>query len=182
MTDAEFDRAVELVAKREKDGLKIIYDAYAKRIYQVIYGIVKNPHDSQDLTADLFMKLWDDPSSYRSGNGHKRYLTVMAKNLALDFLRKAGRQSFEIDAGEKEYVIPDGGDVEKDITEKMSFTRALEYLNPNQRRVVDMHIGMEMTLREISEALDMPMGTVSWNYRSAIQKLKKIYKEGESYG
>ena len=44
MTDAEFDRAVELVAKREKDGLKKIYDAYAKRIYQVIYGIVKTIH------------------------------------------------------------------------------------------------------------------------------------------
>ena len=182
MTDAEFDSAIALVTAGDKSGLKSIYDAYAKRIYQVIYGIVKNPHDSEDLTADLFIKLWDNASLYRPGSGHKRYLTVMAKNLALDFLRKAGRQSFEIDAGEKEYVIPDGGDVENDVTEKMSFTRALEYLNPNQRRVVDMHIGMEMTLREISEALDMPMGTVSWNYRSAIQKLKKIYKEGGTYG
>lgn len=182
MTDAEFDRAVELVAKREKDGLKNIYDAYAKRIYQVIYGIVKNPHDSQDLTADLFMKLWDDPSSYRSGNGHKRYLTVMAKNLALDFLRKAGRQSFEIDAGENEYIIPDTGDIEKEVTCEMSFSQALEHLNPNQRMVVDMHIGMEMTLKEISLALEMPMGTVSWNYRTAIEKLKKIYKEGGTYG
>ena len=182
MTDAQFDRAVEMMLAGDKGGLKDIYDAYAKRLYQVIVGIVKSAQDAEDLTSDLFLKLWETAGQYKPGGGHKRYITVMAKNLALDFLRKSGRQSFDIDDDEKDIVIPDRQDIEQETEGSMGFAEALGHLNDNQRRIVDMHIGMQLTLKEISEALEMPMGTVAWNYRSAIEKLKKIYKEGEVYG
>ena len=87
MTDAQFDAAVARIVQGEKDGLREIYDAYAKQLYQVILGIVRSEYDAQDLTADLFMKLWETASQYKAGNGHKRYITEMARNLALDFLR-----------------------------------------------------------------------------------------------
>ncbi len=182
MTDREFDMAAEMIVRGDRNGLKAIYDAYAKQLYTVIEGIVKNPHDAEDLTADLFMKLWDTASQYRSGNGHKRYLTVMARNIALDFLRKSRRQSFDIDDDEKEMTVADGQNVEEDVSAQMSFAQALSALNPRQRQIVDMHIGMQMTLKEISEALEMPMGTVAWNYRTAIEKLKKTYEEDSGYG
>lgn len=52
--------------------------------------IVKSPQDAEDLTSDFFLKLWDTAGQYRKGTGHKRYLTVMAKNLALDSIKKGG--------------------------------------------------------------------------------------------
>ena len=181
MTDAQFDAAVARIVQGEKDGLKEIYDAYAKQIYQVILGIVRSEYDAQDLTADLFMKLWETASQYKAGNGHKRYITVMARNLALDFLRKNGRQSFELDDDESQTQIADPQSIEKDIENSMTFSQALDALNPKQRQIVDMHIGMQMTLQEISQALGIPQGTVAWNYRTAIERLKKLYKEGELY-
>ena len=182
MTDAQFDAAIGLIVRGNKDGLKSIYDAYAEQIYHVIVGIVKSPMDAEDLTADLFMKLWETASQYRSGSGHKRYLTVMARNLAIDFLRRSSRQSFELDDDEQGREIADTQNVEKDVESGMGFSEALECLNPKQRQIVDMHIGMQMTLREISETLQMPMGTVAWNYKAAIDKLKKRYKEEQQYG
>ncbi len=182
MTDAQFDAAIGLVTRGDKSGLKSIYDAYAKQMYQVILGIVRNTQDAEDLTADLFMKLWETASQYRSGSGHKRYITVMARNLAVDFLRKNGRLSFELDDEEQAVQVADGQDVEKDVESSMNFSQALDCLSAKQRQIVDMHIGMQMTLQEISEALKIPMGTVAWNYKTAIDKLKKIYKEGERYG
>lgn len=182
MTDAQFDAAIGLIVRGDKCGLREIYDAYARQIYQVIVGIVKSPQDAEDLTADLFMRLWETASQYRPGSGHKRYITVMAKNLALDFLRKNNRLSFDIDDDEQNTVVADTQDLQKDVEGKMSFAAALEALNPKQRQIVDMHIGMQMTLKEISDTLDMPMGTVAWNYRTAIERLKKLYKEGEHYG
>ena len=182
MTDAQFDAAIGLIVRGNKDGLKSIYDAYAEQIYHVIVGIVKSPMDAEDLTADLFMKLWETASQYRSGSGHKRYLTVMARNLAIDFLRRSSRQSFELDDDEQGREIADTQNVEKDVESGMGFSEALECLNPKQRQIVDMHIGMQLTLQEISDTLGIPMGTVSWNYRAAIERLRRLYKEGELYG
>jgi RNA polymerase sigma-70 factor (ECF subfamily) len=182
MTDAQFDAAIGLIVRGDKSGLKEIYNAYARQICQVITGIVKNSQDAEDLTADLFMKLWETASQYRPGSGHKRYITVMARNLALDFLRRNNRLSFELDDEEQNTVVADTQDVQKDIEEKMGFWAALDSLNPNQRQIVDMHIAMQMTLKEISEAMKMPMGTVAWNYRTAIERLRNLYREDEVYG
>ena len=182
MTDAQFDAAIGLIAGGEKSGLKDIYTAYARQLYQVILGIVKSPQDAEDLTADLFMKLWENAAQYKPGSGHKRYLTVMARNLAVDFLRKSGRQSFELDDEESGMVVADTQDIQTDVEGKLSFGAALDALSAKQRQIVDMHIGMQLTLQEISDSLGIPMGTVAWNYRAAIEKLKKLYKEGEHYG
>jgi RNA polymerase sigma factor (sigma-70 family) len=117
MTDAQFDAAIGQIVQRDKSGLREIYDAYARQIYQVIVGIVKSPQDAEDLTADLFMRLWETASQYRPGSGHKRYITVMAKNLALDFLRKNNRLSFDIDDDEQNTVVADTQDLQKDVEE-----------------------------------------------------------------
>lgn len=182
MTDEQFEAAIGLIVRGRKDGLRQIYDAYAKQVFQVIAGIVKDPHDAEDLTADMFMKLWETASQYKPGNGHKRYITVMARNLAIDFMRKKGRLSFELDDDESGTEVTDSQDVEKDVEGSLGFSQALDALNPKQRQIVDMHIGMQLTLQEISDTLGIPMGTVSWNYRAAIERLRKLYKEGELYG
>ncbi len=182
MTDAQFEASILQIVNGSKDGLKEIYDAYAKQVYQIILGVVRSPYDAEDLTADMFMKLWETASQYKPGNGHKRYITVMARNLAIDFLRKNGRQSFELDDDESGTEAADSQDLEKDVEGSLGFSQALDALNPKQRHIVDLHIGMQMTLQEISDLLGIPLGTVSWNYRAAIERLKKLYKEGELYG
>ena len=182
MTDAQFEASIGLIVSGNKNGLKEIYDAYAKQVYQIILGVVRSPYDAEDLTADMFMKLWETASQYKPGNGHKRYITVMARNLAIDFLRKNGRQSFELDDDESGTEAADSQDLEKDVEGSLGFSQALDALNPKQRHIVDLHIGMQMTLQEISDSLGIPLGTVSWNYRAAIERLKKLYKEGELYG
>ena len=97
MTDTEFDFRVELILKNDKNGLREIYQCYGKVIYNIMLDIVKSPQDAEDLTSDFFLKLWDTAGQYRKGTGHKRYLTVMAKNLALDFIRKRRHETPTLD-------------------------------------------------------------------------------------
>ena len=100
MTDTEFDFRVELILKNDKNGLREIYQCYGKVIYNIMLDIVKSPQDAEDLTSDFFLKLWDTAGQYRKGTGHKRYLTVMAKNLALDFIRKRRHEMPTLDDDE----------------------------------------------------------------------------------
>ena len=92
MNNREFDRCMRRMQKGDKTGLKEIYEAYISYIYAVIMGVVKNKENAEDLTAEFFIKLWNMADQYKVGSGHKTWMTVIARNMAIDFMRKAGRE------------------------------------------------------------------------------------------
>ena len=53
----------------------------------------------------------------------------------------------------------------------------LEALNDSQREIVHLKIYCGLTFYEISEVLQIPLGTVTWRYQSAVKKLRKLYGE-----
>jgi len=64
------------------------------------------------------------------------------------------------------------------VIENISLREALDKLKEGERQVVSMKILSEMTFQEISEALGIPMGTVTWRYQAAIKKLRRCgYEE-----
>lgn len=83
-------------------GLKDIYVEYLPYVYRVVYGIVGNKENAEDITSDFFVKLWSFAPKYRPGNGHKGYLATIARNMAVDHLRKYRR---EIPMEEPEQMI-----------------------------------------------------------------------------
>ena len=50
----------------------------------------------------------------------------------------------------------------------------MKSLNPDEREIVIMHVFWGYKHREISKILDIPLGTVTWKYQKALQKLEKI--------
>ena len=92
MTDLQFDAAVEKIRNGDKNALKLIYDAYGDKIYRLFLSKVHNHQDAEDLTSDFFLKLWECASSYQPGSGHRCWLNTIARNMAVDYFRKSGRE------------------------------------------------------------------------------------------
>ncbi len=181
MTDRQFERHVLLIQQGDKQGLKEIYDEYGKTIYQSVYLIVKNQQDAEDITSEFFLKLWKIADTYCFGGKHKRWLLTIARNMALDLLKKQGREQLTLDdedAGVNEPV--DSSSTEDTVTEKLAIADALEHLDESEREIVNMKILADMTFKDISAALGKPLGTVTWKYRNAISKLRKIVGEVQS--
>ena len=178
MTDLQFESCIRLMIDKDRNGLKDIYTAYAKQIYRVILGIVRSHEDAEDLTSDFFLKLWNMADSYKSGQGHKRWLTVIARNLALDHLRKQHPEQLDIDSEDGPAAnIPADGSLENSVSAKLTLEAALSQLSLAERQIVEMKLGMELTFREIARTLGEPQGTVAWRYDRAVSKLKKIMEE-----
>ena len=57
MTEHEFYTAIKGLAKGNKDMLHAIYDAYGRLIYTIVYDILKNREDAEDVTSEFFIKL-----------------------------------------------------------------------------------------------------------------------------
>lgn len=92
MTEQEFEQAVVRIRDGDKDGLKEIYLAYVKFIYAVIYEILQNKENTEDVTSEFFIKLWDVAERYEPGRGHRGYLATIARNMAIDYIRKHRRE------------------------------------------------------------------------------------------
>ena len=184
LTDKEFDLCIQKILGKDKNGLKDIYTCYGTLVYRQMLAVVKSPQDAEDLTSDLFLRLWETAAQYRSGTGHKRYITVMARNMAIDFLRKRKHLEYTID--DENVYTEEQADPEEptdvQVVGGMAFRQALETLNEAEKEIINLRVGFDMTFKEISEALGIPLGTVAWRYRQALNKLKKTVKEGSIYG
>lgn len=97
MTEQEFEQAVARIRDGDKDGLKEIYLAYVKFIYAVIYEILQNKENTEDVTSEFFIKLWDVAERYEPGHGHRGYLATIARNMAIDYIRKHRREVLSAD-------------------------------------------------------------------------------------
>lgn len=200
VTEQEFEQAVLRIRSGDKDGLKEIYLAYVKFIYSVIFEILKNRESTEDVTSEFFIKLWDIADSYKPGNGHKGYLAAIARNMAIDWIRKHKREVLlsDPDLGETVRMNENTGDaaagmqsgnrkaggvgiptdmenrpVENEVVGNIAIQEALAQLKDGERQIVNMKVLGDMTFREIAEVLHMPMGTVTWKYQNAIKKLRR---------
>ena len=183
MTDRQFERRITLIQQGDKQGLKEIYDEYGKMIYQCVLGILHDPHDSEDITSEFFLKLWKIADTYCFGGKHKRWLVTIARNMALDLLKKQKREIPVLDDDSEFSAMNEPADTvstEDTVTGNMAVEEALEQLDASEREIVNMKILADMTFREIAAVLGKPMGTVTWKYRNAISKLQKFIGEVNS--
>lgn len=176
MEEVQFVQAVEKMKRGDKQGLKDIYQAYIGYIYSIVYQILQNKENAEDVTSEFFLRLWEKADCYKTEHsGHRGYLATIARNMAIDFLRKSGREQL-VDTGEEPEtgaVTAGNRTIEQEVIEELSMKEALAKLEVGEREIIHLKIMGEMTFREIAGILHMPMGTVTWKYRSALEKLRR---------
>lgn len=173
MEEKQFSVCMERMKSGDKNALHEVYEAYIGYIYTIVLQTVSNREDAEDVTSEFFMKLWRLADTYREGNGHRAWMAAIARNMAVDLLRKTKREvlteDFADDAAENASAVS----VEQEVIADMSLRQALDTLKPREREVVHLKIMGEMTFQEIADALEIPLGTVTWRYQNAIQKLRR---------
>lgn len=73
----------------------------------------------------------------------------------------------KVDTGQRQESLED------QVISDISLREALEKLHPDEKKIIDMKVLGEMTFKEISELLGIPIGTVTWRYQEGIKKLRR---------
>lgn len=171
MTDRAFEDSIRQILNGDKDGLKSLYVEYNAMIYSAVFEILGSHQNSEDVVSEYFIKLWAIADSYRFGGHHRAWLLTIARNMALDFLRKYKREvSIEELKPHKEACTPSH---EEQIIGDLGLMQALDVLGKEEREIINLKIMGQLTFKEISRLLSRPIGTVVWKYQSAIGKLKR---------
>ena len=161
------------ISKGDKSALHEIYEAYLGYIYSVVFRVVLNREDAEDVTGDFFIRLWKLSKTYRSGSGHRAWMAAIARNMAIDLLRKKKREVLTDDFTDSVQEHAAENDVEEEVLSEISLKEALETLLPAEREILNLKIMGELTFREIADILKQPLGTVTWRYQNAVKKLRR---------
>lgn len=181
MTEEQFNLAMQRIRKKDKSALREVYEAYISFIYHTVFNIVKQKETAEDITSEFFIKLWEKADSYKPGGGHKGYLATIARNMAIDYVRKYQKEVYiETDNEDEDEndnvskIADNAATPENQVVEELAVNEALSRLKPVYRQIVTMKVLGDMTFKEISQVLNIPMGTVTWNYQDAIKQLRRF--------
>ena len=152
-----------------------IVQRYHKRIYNICYRFSGSPDQAQDLTQEVFIKMYGSLKSYDSQRAaFMTWMTTITRNLLVDYFRKSKqeRMTDSLDSAPSEHEdamplserIPDKAsppDARVQSREtKEAVHRALQKLSPDLREAVILRDLQDMDYREIATVLRVPEGTV----------------------
>ncbi|MDE6916778.1 MAG: RNA polymerase sigma factor [Lachnospiraceae bacterium] len=173
MEEKQFGACMKRMKSGDKSALHEVYEAYIGYIYSIVLQTVSNREDAEDVTSEFFMKLWRLADTYRGGNGHRAWMAAIARNMAVDLIRKTKREILTEDFADTDAEHASNACVEQEVISDLSLQQALDTLKANEREVVNLKIMGELTFQEIADILDIPLGTVTWRYQNAIKKLRR---------
>ncbi|NTV78218.1 MAG: RNA polymerase sigma factor [Clostridiales bacterium] len=171
MSEEQFEKCMRLMIQGDKGALKEIYENYLSYIYSIVYRILENRENAEDVTSEFFIKLWDIGDKYQFGGQHKGWLATIARNMALDYMRKRKHEQLTDEVIEQ--ADYENSRVEQDVIGELTIQNALATLSKEEKEVVNMKVMGDLTFKEIARVLQIPMGTVTWRYQNAIKKLRR---------
>ena len=180
----EIDGIEELLIARASAGDLRAYAAlvkrYEERIYYTAYRILHQRQDAEDCLQETFLRAWDHMRDLKDPHSFRSWLYRVVTNLALDVLRKRERQCQALESYRAEIIrIGPAGDLDtprevlRKAREAERIERAIEDLAPKQKIVFVLRHFQGLSLHEVADILECPIGTVKATLHAALGKLQK---------
>lgn len=158
--------------------------AHTRRIYNLCYRFTGRPQEAEDLTQDVFLRIYRTLASFQGTQGSfTTWLTSLTRNLLIDHYRKHKKERLvdsledKIETLEEKGVMtamPDVMALDKEASQVLQ--AAMERLSPDLREAVILRDIQEMEYREISLILKVPEGTVKSRINRGRSALGRILR------
>ncbi len=160
----------------------VFYDRFAPGLFSMIYAILHDPKESEDVLQDSFVQMWKRTATYDASRSSLFTWAVMiSRHKAIDRLRSRQRQTRLVDAvtaetddnaGSAPSERADNALARSDEREQVR--AALAQLGDAQREAIDLAFFAGLTQTQISEKLGAPLGTVKARIRRGLLALRDV--------
>ncbi|MEP6795888.1 MAG: sigma-70 family RNA polymerase sigma factor [Saprospiraceae bacterium] len=161
----------------DENSFQILYDSYSAVLFGIIYRIVADQEDAENLLQDCFVKVWQNIAHYDPKKGKvATWLFNIARNTAIDFKRskyfnqKQKNQNIENLVGEHMGQV-----VSLPLIDTLGLRQLVEKLTPVCREMIELMYFEGYTQQEIADHTGIPLGTVKSRTRLALKELRAYY-------
>ena len=172
---AREDELIRQIQNGRRECLDELVELYYPAILRYCMWHMPDRESAQDATQETFLKLVRFIDRYRHKGQFKAFLYRIAANTCIDILRKSSPPGISMESFSEhplsEESCQDSGF--QAVEDRQQLTAALACLEPTQRELVLLRYGQELTLREISAVMGLPLRTVQTKLRRAINKIQK---------
>ncbi len=161
--------------------------AHTKRVYALCYRFTNRDNQAQDLTQEVFLRVFKSLGSFRAGEGSFTvWLTRLTRNLLVDHYRRTKAERVT-DAIEDKLAVLEGKTGADSRTEGLLAGReagellqaALQKLSPELREAVILRDLQEMEYRQIARVLNVPEGTVKSRLNRGRAELSRVLRRNK---
>ena len=186
MANNRDNELIEAYLSGDEKSLEDLINDYVKPIYGFVFRYVGDVSAAEDITQEAFVKVWRNIKKFDKNKSFKTWIFSIAKNTAIDFLKKKKAVPFsefndESGANIIEETFADRAPLPPEIFEKKEIARMMESaiseLPPKYRAVLLLRYSNNFTFQEIAESLEKPIDTVKSQHRRALIALRKILKD-----
>lgn len=182
-------RDQELVTKAlngDSSAFSALMDFYYDAIYFTLLKMVYNYSDAEDLTAEVFGKVYKSLNQYSFDYAFSTWIFSIASNHGIDFLRRNRHliSSLEDNSDNTMNNIPvlqdDQPGPEENMIRQQEYKKLetlIEMLKPFWQNLIRLRYYNELSYEEIADKLKLPMGTVKSQLYRAKDSLTKLYNE-----
>ncbi len=169
-----------LVQIYKKDGkaFTTLYEMYSKNLYGVIFNIIKDKEEAEDILQEVFVKIWKNLETYNEGKGRFfTWIINIARNATIDRLRSKGHNNSRKNLSADNFVhILDSNSTSANKIDAIGIRDFISKLKPKCVQLLELLFFQGYTQQEASEELQIPLGTVKTQNRNCISQLRQFLK------
>ncbi|MCU7920650.1 MAG: sigma-70 family RNA polymerase sigma factor [Candidatus Thiodiazotropha sp. (ex Epidulcina cf. delphinae)] len=177
LRNQELESLLAACALNDRKAFARLYSLTSAKLYGVVLRILNRDEWAQDCLQDAYIKVWNNAGSYRSYMAAPlTWMSTIARNQALDLIRKRKREVAESDdKGFPEQV--DGALLPQDGLSQSEQGRRLDnclgQLKEQQRQVIALAYFKGLTHDELAAYTDTPLGTIKTWIRRGLEQLRR---------
>lgn len=170
----------KIVATNDTNLFAVLYDRYADVVYNKCLGFATSKEEAQDLTHDIFIKLYIKLRSFKGKAKFSTWLYSFTYNFCVNYVTRNNYKKNERNIQNLE------SSKENDTSEVVLFEmksdklkRALKLIDPNDKMILLLKYQDDFSVREIQEVLNINKSAVKMRLKRARERIINVYKNLE---
>jgi len=185
-TNAEDVALIRRMCDADETALGALYDRWVRSLYSLVFHLLKDADEAEDVVEETFWQAWRKASSYEPSRGAvSTWLLTIGRRRALDRLRARVRRREESmtqigGLADVASPLPDPFQVTEGSERRSHVLAAFRGLPDEQREVLELGYFQGLSQTESAQRTGQPLGTVKTRMRLAMQKLREplsMYRE-----
>lgn len=174
---------IKKVKKGDQAAYSDVVDFFQNKIFQHCYRMLGNMHEAEDIAQEAFIRAYVNIDTFDERRKFSTWLYRIATNLTIDRIRKR-KPDYYLDAEVKgtdglnmysqmSTKDPSPSEEVESIELQRYIHNEISQLPPKYRSIITLRYLEEFSLQEISEILDIPLGTVKTRLHRGREALRK---------